>query len=59
MIHPPTFTSGPLQPHELDEIADLLADIDDWAAGRPDIPEHLRIRAAWWATRMTTIGERS
>ena len=32
MIHPPTFTHGPLHDHELAELADLLDDIDTWIA---------------------------
>ena len=44
MIHPPTFTHGPLHDHELAELADLLDDIDTWIADDQAVPGHLRIR---------------
>jgi hypothetical protein len=53
MIHPPTFSHGPLHDHELAELADLLDDIDMWIAGQDNVPEHLRLRVPAWALRLT------
>lgn len=55
MIHPPTFSHGPLHDHELAELADLLDDIDMWIAGQHDVPEHLRLRIPAWALRLANI----
>jgi hypothetical protein len=52
MIHPPTFTHGPLHDHELAELADLLDDIDAWIASDETVPEHLAIRVPAWAARL-------
>lgn len=56
MIHPPTFTRGPLQPHELAELAGLLDDLDAFIAIAGDtVPEHLRIRVPAWAARLAGV----
>lgn len=52
MIHPPTFTHGPLHDHELAALADLLDDIDAWITDDQTAPEHLRIRVPAWAARL-------
>jgi hypothetical protein len=57
MIHPPTNSHGPLQPHELDDLADLLDDLDAWAVGDDTMPEHLRIRIPAWALRLAKLGD--
>ncbi|MDA8040231.1 MAG: hypothetical protein M0Z69_13990 [Actinomycetota bacterium] len=45
MIHPPTKTNGPLEDHELAELAEL-------------VPEHLRVRISWWWLRLANVGDR-
>ncbi|MDA8046670.1 MAG: hypothetical protein M0Z30_15750 [Actinomycetota bacterium] len=56
MIHPPTFTHGPLQAHELDDPAGLLDDLDAFIATASDaVPEHLRIRVPVWAARVANV----
>lgn len=52
MIHPPTFTHGPLHDHELADLADLLDDLEVWMADQAAVPEHLRIRVPAWAARL-------
>jgi hypothetical protein len=56
MIRPPTFTHGPLQAHELDELAELLDELDCWISQLDDVPEHWRIRVSWWAWRLANLG---
>lgn len=56
MIHPPTFSRGPLQAHEADELAELLDDLDRWISGLDEVPEHLRLRVCSWAGRLAHIG---
>jgi hypothetical protein len=58
MIHPPTETQGPLQPHELCELADLLDDLDAFIASLAVVPEDLRIEIPWWALRLENTGAR-
>ena len=55
MIHPPTFTHGPLHDHELADLADLLDDIDTCIAHVEAVPQHLRIRIPAWAARLANI----
>lgn len=52
MIHPPTFTHGPLHDHEVTELVDLLDDLDAWIADDETVPEHLRVRVPAWAARL-------
>jgi hypothetical protein len=55
MIHPCTFHAGPLQAHELVELAELLDDLDAWAAQIGELPEDLGIRIPWWALRLANL----
>ena len=58
MIHPPTQTQGPLQSHELAELADLLDDLDAFIGSLEEVPQDLRIRVPWWAFRLENTGAR-
>ena len=55
MMHPPTVTDGPLESHELDELAELLADLDD-ASGDLGLPENLVLRISAFACRLSRLG---
>jgi hypothetical protein len=50
MMHPPTFYAGPLQDHEVDELAGLLDLVAERlsAAGAEDLAGHVD----WWALRL-------
>jgi len=53
MIHPPTFYEGPLQDHEIDELADLLEYVEERLADSEfsDLSTHL----AWWSLRLSNL----
>lgn len=59
MIHPPTKTNGPLEDHELAELAELLYDLGAFVAEQAElVPEHLRVRISWWWLRLVDVGDR-
>jgi hypothetical protein len=58
MMHPPTYIEGPLQPHELDELSELMDDIEAFVSTLDNLPEHLRIRIPFWGYRLAHIGVR-
>jgi len=57
-MHPPTFIEGPLQPHEVSELAELMDDIEAFVTTLNHLPEHLRIGIGWWALRLENTGAR-
>jgi hypothetical protein len=58
MMHPPTYIEGPLQPHEVSELAELMDDLEAFVTTLEHLPEHLRIRIGWWALRLENLGAR-
>jgi hypothetical protein len=58
MMHPPTYIEGPLRPHEVSELAELFDDLDAFVSTLEQLPEDLRIRIGWWASRLANTGAR-
>lgn len=52
MMDPATYFEGPLQPHEVAELAELMDDIEAFVTTLDHLPEHLRIRTRWWVLRL-------
>jgi hypothetical protein len=52
MIHPPTFSEGPLTDHEIAELADLLESVEE-RLGLDELAGHL----AWWVLRLSRARE--
>jgi hypothetical protein len=52
MIHPPTITHGPLQAHEVADLAELADDLEAWIEDLDDVPDHVAVRVRWWAYRL-------
>ena len=51
MMPPPTYYTGPLHDHELDDLVGLLKLVEQtlYASGAEDLAGHV----AWWALRLT------
>jgi hypothetical protein len=58
MIHPPTVFEGPLQLREVNELAELFEDLENFITTAEHVPEHLRLRVGWWALRLENTGAR-
>jgi hypothetical protein len=52
MIHPPTVSHGPLQAHEVADLAELADDLAVWIEELDDVPDHVAIQVRWWAYRL-------
>ncbi len=58
MMQPPTYFEGPLHPHEVNELAELMDDLDAFVTTAEHVPEDLLIRIRWWAFRIENAGVR-
>jgi len=58
MTHPPTYIDGPLRPDEVSELAELMDDLDAFVSTVEHLPEDLRVRIGWWASRLENTGAR-
>ena len=58
MMHPPTYIEGPLRPHEVSELADLLDDLYAFMTTLDQLPEDLSIRIRWWVFRLESTRAR-
>jgi hypothetical protein len=56
MIHPPTITHGPLQAHEVAELAESADDLEVWIEDLDDVADHVAVRVRWWAYRLAHTG---